>query len=318
MPWTSLPPELIDKVVSERHLRKRDLANLARVNRSTYPIVLKMLYREAKLHGSGERQDQEVLDLFHRALTGSPRLATFTQSLTINAFLPDDDKLLRSKTIIAKLYALQTLSLAFYGKGYFDESFVKNVMPTDLDTGTIMLARVQNIEIIDPELTFSGISPLMCLPKVESLTVKCHRRKVKSGGAVLPSTASHRSSLKNLSLTISADCNPGLQRTLPVCSALENFICNISSMHNVNDHPVSPAGLSRVLKACQKTLVTMEFNSHKLGHIDDTMLDLSYFRNLKSLKASSLLLFGEDERDDPALRIGLYSRLPSSLEKLEV
>jgi hypothetical protein len=171
MPWTSLPPELIDKVVSERHLRKRDLANLARVNRSTYPIVLKMLYREVKLHGSGERQDQEVLDLFHRALTGSPRLATFTQSLTINAFLPDDDKLLRSKTIIGKLYALQTLSLAFYGKGYFDESFVENVMPTDLDTGTIMLARVRNIEIIDPELTFSGISTLMCLPKVESLTV---------------------------------------------------------------------------------------------------------------------------------------------------
>lgn len=318
MPWTSLPPELIDKVVSERHLRKRDLANLARVNRSTYPIVLKMLYREVKLHGSGERQDQEVLDLFHRTLTESPRLATFTQSLTINAFLPDDDKLLRSKTIIGKLYALQTLSLAFYGKGYFDESFVENVMPTDLDTGTDMLARVRNIEIIDPELTFSGISTLMCLPKVESLTVKCHRRNVKSGEAVLPSTTSHPSSLKNLSLTISADCNPGLQRTLPVCSALETFICNISSMHNVNDHPVSPAGLCRVLTTCQKTLVTMEFNSHKLGHIDDTMLDLSHFCNLKSLKASSLLLFGEDERDDPALRIGLYTRLPSSLEKLEV
>lgn len=318
MSWTNLPPELVDKVLSDNGLRKRDLANLARVNRSTYPVVLKWLYRDVKLHGSGQRQDQQVLNLFDRALTESPRLAAATKSLTINAFLPNEDKLLRSKSILGKLYALQTLSLAFYGQGYFDASFVQKIIPTGLKASANTLAQTQCIEISDPELTFGDIVKLMWLPKVQSLSVKCHRKIENSGLAVLPSTASLRFPLKNLTVAISADCNQELLNVLPFCFALESFTCNVSSMCNVNDDLISPAGLSQALMPCQKTLIAMEFNSDRLGHIDDSRLDLSCFGNLRSLKANSLLLFGEDEGDDPACRNGLYARLPSSLEKLEV
>lgn len=317
MSLTSLPPELIDKVLSDKDLRKHDLANLARVNRSFYLLVLNRLYRDVRLYGSGLRQDQEILDLFDRALIASPRLAAATRSLAINAFLPDDDKILRSKSILGKLNALQTLSLAFHGKGYINASFVQNIMPTELDTGVITLTKLQDIEIIDPELTFGEILKLICLPTIGRLAVKCHRRKETSEVAVL-STARHHSSLKSLTLTISADCYHGLRQVLSVCSALESFTCNISSMHNINDDPVSPTELSRALMFCQETLVMMEFSSNKLGHIDDSSLELSQFNNVRSLKANSLLLFGEDERDDPAFRNGLYARLPSSLKILEV
>lgn len=89
-------------------------------------------------------------------------------------------------------------------------------------------------------------------------------------------------------------------------------------MQNFNDDPVSSADLSQALMSCQQTLITMEFNS-TLGNIEsERSLELSQFKNVRSLKASSLLLFEEDEQDDPALRNGLYTRLPPSLESLEV
>lgn len=317
MSWASFPPELVAKVLSDNELRKRDLANLARVNKTISSVVTKRLYGDVKIHGSGQRQDQEVLDLFYRTVAISPRLAATTQCLTINAFLPGDDKILRSQAILKKLNSLKNLSLAFHRVKKSDASFIQRIIPIDPDPKDAVLAQLQNIEITDPELTYHDISRLMLLPRLERLSVKCRGKQEASGLIELPSPAKHHF-LRTLTLGISAECNSGLQKILKFCPSLEVFSCDVSSTHNVYDDPLSPAGLSRALMSCQETLVTMELNSSSTGNVDDSSLELSQFRSLRSLKASSLLLFEEDERDDPALRNGFYTRLPSSLENLEV
>ncbi|KAJ5980634.1 hypothetical protein N7481_007932 [Penicillium waksmanii] len=319
MSLTHLPPELIDQVLSDKDLRTRDLARLARVNKKTYALVSTRIYRDVTLYSSGQHGDGEILDLFHRTLVATPRLAAITQSLSVSAFLPNDAKILQSRQTLAKLTALRNLSLAFWGSGYL-ANLIERVMPTEPDTGATTLAKLQNMTIIDPGLSFREISKLICFPSLERLTVKCHRNQETAGCDVLPSTSRHpySSSLKKLTLTISTNCNHDLRQVLSACSALETFICNISPMQNFNDDPVSSADLSRALMSCQQTLITMEFNS-TLGNVDsERSLELSQFKNVRSLKASSLLLFEEDEQDDPALRNGLYTRLPPSLENLEI
>lgn len=319
MSLTQLPPELLGQVLSDRDLRKRDLANLARVNKNIHVLVLNIIYRDVSLHGSGQHSDQEIFDLFHRTVIATPRLAAITHSLTISAFLPDDDKILRSRQILAKLTALRNLSLAFHGKGYFDANFIQKIMPTEFDTGAVTLAKLQDIKITDPGLSFREILNLICLPSLVRLAVKCHRKEGAVGEDVSPSTSMSPSSncLKKLTLTISMNYNHGLQQVLSASSALESLICNISSMHNINDNPVSPSSLSRALMSCQQTLTTIEFNS-KRGNFDGSSLHLSQLKNVRHLKTSSLLLFEDDEQEDPALRKGLYARLPPSLESLEV
>lgn len=314
-----LPPELLDQVLSDQGLRKRDLANLARVNKSIYALLLTKIYKDVRLHGTEQHQDQEIFDLFHRTLVATPRLAATIQSLTASAFLPDDEKIMRSRQILEKLTALRKLSLTYYGRGFFDVNFIQKIMPTKPNTAATTLVKLQHITITDPRLSFHEISKLICFPSLERLAVKCDQRQETTQRDVSPSTSRHpsSSSLKSLTLTISTNCNHGLHSVLSVCSALESFICNITQTHNTNDDPISPAGLSRTLVACQETLNTLEFSS-SLCDIDESSLELSRFKNVRSLKASSILLFEEDEREDPALRTGLYTRLPLSLESLEV
>lgn len=321
MSLTHLPPEIIDQVLSDKDLRTHDLARIARVNKSIYALVLTRIYRDVTLYSSGEYRGQEILDLFHRTLIATPRLATITQSLTVSAFLPNDAKIHQSRQTLAKLTGLRNLSLDFWGKGTgYIANLIEKIMPTEPDTGATTLVKLQNITITDPGLSFREISKLVSFPSLERLAVKCHRQQETSGCDALPSTSRHpySSSLKKLTLTISTNCNHELRQVLSACSALESFICNISPMQNFNDDPVSSADLSQALMSCQQTLITMEFNS-TLGNIEsERSLELSQFKNVRSLKASSLLLFEEDEQDDPALRNGLYTRLPPSLESLEV
>ncbi|KAJ5151214.1 uncharacterized protein N7482_010466 [Penicillium canariense] len=188
MSLTSLPPELLDQVLSDKELQKRDLANLARVNRSIYPLVLRRLYADVLLDGSDHREDMEVLDLFNRALTESPRLAAATQSLTIITGSPNDARTIPSKEIIGNLHALRTLPLGFYGMVHCAANFLQMILPAELDTSAAILSKIQDLEITHPAITFSGIIKLISLPRIERLAVKCHPRQEAREVAVLPST----------------------------------------------------------------------------------------------------------------------------------
>lgn len=319
MSWTSLPPELLNNVLSNKALGKRDFVNLVWVNKHTRLLALQYLYRDVKLFTSRGRPDQRVLNLFDRSLTESPRLAAAIKSLAITTFLPDDDSLARTKTILGKISALQNLSLSFYGKNYFDACFLQKIIPGQPEHNGIALAHVQCIEISHPGLTLAGISSLILLPKIQRLAVTWHRTEQSSGAVSSPSTTAHRSSsLRELTITTSGECSDELHTVLLSCPVLESFTCNVTLMRNPDDSPVSPAGLSQALMPCQKTLVTMDLNCTFNGHIDDTGLDLSCFDNVRFLKVNSLLLLEYDERHEPALRGGLYTRLPSRLERLEV
>jgi hypothetical protein len=304
-------------ILSDKGLKQRDLTNIARVDKRTHSITFRHLYRRVKIY-----QGRKYLDLFNRSLSELPQIAAITKSLVFKIHVPDanNESLVRTTSILEKVSALQSLAFQFRGYHYRKaSSFLQRFTSQQLNSNAAVLAHLECIEISDAGLTFADIFSLILLPKIQRLVVGWNQTEQSNSVVISPSITAHQPSLlKDLAITTYYDCSDELHAVISACPALESFSCYIGPMFNINDPQPSPSGLSRVLSFRKETIVTMHLNCHRSGNIDESRVDLSGFDKVKFLKISSLLLFDYDERYQPALRSGLYNRLPSKLERLEV
>lgn len=290
-------------------LNTPDLARIARLDKMSHSLVLPNIYKYVSLNFALQGQMSPLsprTNLFRRTILESPSIAALTSGIFVLAHhIQKNSWDYYIKSLIRNLPSLRDVWLETMGD--YDDL---------LDPAT--LSNVRNLTIHHRDLNSSRIFSYMFLPNIETL---------KLTGLLLTiapvdprSLDSQATSLKVLSLYIENRRIRGLLFILPCCVALTHLTCSINydKIFTGCPHPTIIAG---ALENCRQTLVSLELTCHPRSNADQMnkpILDVTEFPNLKALRTDATLLFDQHERYNIPARNRFYTRLPSSLESLEV
>lgn len=312
-----LPLELILKIILDGCLAPRDLASLARVNRRFNQPATEYLYKDLDLwfpcidlqNGLFDCKDFE---LFDRSITECPALTELIRSVKLGThkihtlWSSSEDPNLKNIHYIseglAKLHSLERLELSGFT---IDFGFI-------LKNGA--LPNLRQLYIRDKLLDFENLVKCIQLPMLQALTVGDRHSGInKSMSPYGPPEIECRSVLKSLTIHMERDYTYELKALFGFCPELSSLSC-----HGGSSPGIFARIFSRALDRCRNTLRMLDLNYDFDGLCDNGSGGFSRLNNLKTLKVNSGFLFNSDARDDPALRKGIHTRLPSSLEYLKV
>jgi len=309
MSLSRLPDEVLVEVFLEKALTNRDLCSIALVNWRFSRLVPISLYDSLDCRLNHEKRTSNLL----RTLQAHPELGSMVRTVYIGSPLlvpsgkqaritSDDVVHARSVALLKCLPLLRRLLAGWVPFSDSKSSLMDVPMPF-----------LRNVFLHLVYLNAKEVGSFILLPTIRSLDTTLNGESTTDLTHNLAGLAG-RSSLKRLSLFCIGN-HPELRELLALPQALEEFDCRTPFFGTLR--PLSPScALASTYSTLQR--LTLISKTGADNRDDRSLTDFSPFTSLTYLKVLQIYCFPSGNNTQPSERLGLYRRLPLTLEKLNV